>query len=110
MQSSDEELVLRVAADPPEIPVSRLAGRVEIVRSYSFQLNMERVAGPELRYENRQFFCSAKTECDQREAENMAAKLHSFCKGEVLKSVREQVAGWRKHDEKFIWTEVAKAS
>lgn len=108
----DEELVLRIPvkkARAPRVPKlprppSHLVGRIEIARSYSFQLNMERVAGPELRYENRQFFCSAKTECDLAEAEATASKLQSFCKTEVLKSVRSEVAGWRKVDEKFIWT------
>jgi hypothetical protein len=53
---------------------------------------------------------SAKTECAIEDEEKTAELLHSYCKHEVLKSVRSEVQGWRKVDEKFIWTEVAKAS
>ncbi len=99
----DEELIIS-----PQEPIREQ--RIEICRSYDFKLNMERVAGPELRYESRSFFCSAKTECAFQDAETTADKLHAFAKAQVLKAVRSEIAGWRKHDEKYIWSSVAAAN
>jgi hypothetical protein len=56
--------------------------RVEIARSFSFKLN----AG---NYESRDFFCSQKKECYEREAEETSEALYAFCKAQVMKAVAE---------------------
>ena len=58
---------------------------VEIARSFSYKLNVGN-------YESRDFFCSQKAECSWEEAEAVSAKLHDFCKKQVLQALREYKA------------------
>ena len=53
---------------------------VEIARSFSFKLNVGN-------YESRDFFCSQKAECEEKNAEAVSEKLYDFCRNEVMKSV-----------------------
>jgi hypothetical protein len=53
---------------------------IEIARSFSYKFN----AG---NYESRDFFCSAKKEVKESEAEKTSEALYAFCKQEVLKGV-----------------------
>lgn len=41
------------------------------------------------KYENRDFFCSQKAECLEKDAEKVSEKLYEFCKEEVIKSVNK---------------------
>jgi hypothetical protein len=61
------------------------AQRVEIVRSFSYKLNVGQ-------YESRDFFCSQKAQCDAGDAARTSAALYQFCKTQVLASVREYQA------------------
>jgi len=54
---------------------------VEIARSFSYKLNIPGM------YESRDFFCSAKKECKESEAEETAEVLYQFCKTSVIKDV-----------------------
>lgn len=56
--------------------------RCEIVRSFSFKLNMGN-------FESRDFFCSQKAECAIADAAAVSEQVYQFCKAQVLKSVRE---------------------
>lgn len=55
---------------------------VEVARSFSYKLNMGN-------YESRDFFCSQKAECYEKDAPELSEKLYQFCKAQVLASVRE---------------------
>jgi hypothetical protein len=83
--------------DPPHIPnaVARIPGpkrkraprhaitrMVEVVRSFSFKLNVGN-------YESRDFFCSEKAVCPLDKAEEVSVALYQFCKRQVLRDVRE---------------------
>ena len=54
----------------------------EVVRAFSFKLNVGN-------YESRDFFCSQKVECPEREAGKKSKELYQFCKEQVIKSVAE---------------------
>lgn len=60
----------------------RITGRVEIVRSFSFKLNVGQ-------YESRDFFCSQKAECAAEDMEEIGDAVYQFCKSQVMKSVRD---------------------
>lgn len=55
---------------------------VEIVRSFSFKLNVGN-------YESRDFFCSQKVVCDAIEVDEVSSKVYQWCKQQVLGAVRE---------------------
>ncbi|MDD5551282.1 MAG: hypothetical protein PHS34_08485 [Candidatus Omnitrophica bacterium] len=55
---------------------------IEIARSYSQKLNLGN-------YQVADFFCSAKCECEDNEAETKAKELYDFCKREVEKSIED---------------------
>lgn len=79
---SDEALILHSPA--------KLIQRVEIARSFAYKLNCETHGG--LKYEARDFFCSQKAECDADDASDVSEALYQFCRGEVLKAVREYIS------------------
>ncbi len=54
--------------------------RVEIARSFSFKLNVGN-------YESRDFFCSQKKECYERDADETSQQLYDFCKSQVMRDV-----------------------
>lgn len=60
----------------------KIVGTVEIVRSFSYKLNVGN-------YESRDFFCSQKAECKLADAVEVSDALYQFCKGQVLRAVRE---------------------
>jgi len=64
--------------------------RVEIVRSFSYKLNVAAYGGPQ--YESRDFFCSEKAECSIQDADEVSFALYQFCKHQVLQSVKEYIA------------------
>ena len=57
---------------------------IEIARSFSYKLNVGN-------YENREFFCSQKTECLESEAEVASERMYEFCLRQVLKAVAEYI-------------------
>jgi hypothetical protein len=65
------------------------AHRIEVCGSFGYKLQCEQHGGP--KYESRDFFQSAKSECFDYEAEEVAEKLHLFCKRIVLKKVNEYI-------------------
>ncbi len=71
MQLSDKDLLVNKPA---------IRGRVEIVRSFSYKLNVGN-------FESRDFFCSEKAECAAEDAEATSELLYEFCKREVLRAV-----------------------
>lgn len=65
--------------------------RVEIARSFSFKLNVGN-------YESRDFFCSQKAECYERDAEETSERLYAFVKSQVIKAVKEWKEGNGTHE------------
>lgn len=63
-------------------PEVRITGRVEIVRSFSYKLNVGK-------YESRDFFCSQKAECAAEDAEVIGDLVYQFCKRQVFASVKQ---------------------
>lgn len=57
---------------------------VEVARSFSYKLS---ITNP--KYESRDFFCSQKAECEEKDAVEVSKRLHAFCKREVLRDVAE---------------------
>ncbi len=60
----------------------KLSKRIEVARSFSFKLNCGN-------YQTADFFCSAKQECPEDQAEALSARLYAFARKEVLKSIAE---------------------
>jgi len=56
---------------------------IEVCRSYS-----QKVSHPKNRYENSDFFCSAKIEVPEKQIKKASEKLDKFVQDEVLTSVR----------------------
>ena len=54
--------------------------KIEIARSFSMKLNTGN-------YTSADFFCSAKKEVNQEEAEKTSETLYFFCRSEVVKSI-----------------------
>ncbi len=69
-----------------ELPIpttsTTLARLIEVARSFSYKLNIGN-------YQSLDFFCSEKAECLEAEREAKSQALYSFCKAEVMRSVRE---------------------
>lgn len=63
--------------------------RVEVCKSFSYKLDMKRY---DPWYENRDFFCSAKSECSIEDSVEVAAALYQFCRASVLRDVKEYIA------------------
>lgn len=61
---------------------AKAEGRVEVVRSFSYKLNVGN-------YESRDFFCSAKAQCDAAEMEEVGVGLDDFVQDQVLTSVKQ---------------------
>ena len=57
---------------------------IEIARSFS-----RKISNPNNKYENMDYFCSAKKEIPESQAEEVSEELFKFCEGEVMKSVGE---------------------
>lgn len=55
-------------------------GRVEITRSFSYKLNTGN-------YQTVDFFCSEKSEVDEKDAEKASEALYRFCKAQVMRDV-----------------------
>jgi hypothetical protein len=55
---------------------------IEIARSYSEKLNLGN-------YCTSDYFCSAKCECDEKEADQKSQELYEFCVGQVKKNIEE---------------------
>jgi len=53
---------------------------VEIARSFSYKLNVGN-------YESRDFFCSQKQTCLEKDAEEVSKKLFKFCQRQVMCAV-----------------------
>lgn len=66
-------------------PAARVAGRVEIVRSFSYKLNVGN-------FESRDFFASQKAECDAEDAEEISERVYQFCKAQVMRAVNDYLA------------------
>lgn len=79
---------------PEIIKISKITGRVEVVRSFSYKLNTGN-------YETRDFFCSQRAECDAEDAEATSDALYGFCKRQVLQAVADyKVASERATEKK----------
>lgn len=61
---------------------------VEVTRSFSYKLNVERY-DPSVRFESRDFFACQKAECLASDAERVSAAVYKFVKAEVMKAVHE---------------------
>ena len=57
---------------------------IEIARSFS-----RKISNPNNKYENMDYFCSAKKEIPESQAEKVSEELFKFCEEEVMKSVGE---------------------
>ena len=61
--------------------------RVEVVRSFSYKLNLKQADGSPA-YEDCQFFCSKKDYCDREDAAELSRDLFEFCMDEVLEDIK----------------------
>jgi gas vesicle protein len=68
---------------------------VEIARVFSFKLNVGN-------FESRDFFCSQKAECEEKDAVKTSEALYLFCKTEVMKSVNKFIEENKPESEKVI--------
>lgn len=70
-----------VAADglPAPEPSAKL---VEVVRSFSFKLNLGN-------YQSADFFCSQKSACSEADRYEVSAGLYDWCYEQVMQSVNE---------------------
>ena len=64
-----------------------ISGQVEIVRSFSYKLNLKQADGSPA-YEDCQFFCSKKDDCDREDAAELSRDLFEFCMDEVLEDIK----------------------
>ena len=55
---------------------------IEIARSYSEKVSLGN-------YCMADYFCSAKCECDEKEADPKSQELYEFCRKEVKKNIEE---------------------
>lgn len=78
-------------------PAVKLEGRTHITRSFSYKLNCANYNGPQ--YESRDFFCSESSECSVEDAAEVSALLYSFCKRQVMESVREYIRDMREQQQ-----------
>lgn len=65
---------------------------IEICRSFSYKLSLPS-------YQSRDFFCSQKCECEEKDAELKSEQLYEFCKNEVMKSVRKYIEETKEEKE-----------
>lgn len=58
---------------------------VDVVRSFTFKLNVGN-------YESRDFFCSQRAECWERDAAATSERLYEFCRRQVMNAVKQYQA------------------
>lgn len=56
--------------------------RIEIVRSFSFKLNLGN-------YQSADFFCSRKEQCNAENVDEISTSIYEWCYDEVMASVKE---------------------
>lgn len=56
--------------------------RIEIVRSFSFKLNLGN-------YQSADFFCSRKEQCSADNVDEISTSIYEWCYDEVMASVKE---------------------
>ena len=71
---------------------------VEVARSFSYKLNVGN-------FESRDFFCSQKAECPEKDVEKVSEALHDFCKKEVIRDVNKFLAEKDKPKEELKMAE-----
>lgn len=72
----------------------------EITRSFSYKMNAELHGGA--KFESRDFFASQKVHCKLSEVEDASAAAYSFCKTQVLNSVREYISEMQQRQARRI--------
>ncbi len=72
------------------VPESRTepAVTVEVVRAFSYKLNMGVDDNGRPTYESADFFASHKAQCAPEDREEVSRDLDEFCMDEVMKSIR----------------------
>jgi hypothetical protein len=84
MQDKDDALLIRVT--PIKSPISET---VEVVRSFSYKLNMGNDEHGRPSYESADFFCSHKAQCALEDRDEVGRDLDAFCMEQVLDSIKE---------------------
>jgi hypothetical protein len=56
--------------------------RIEIVRSFSFKLNLGD-------YQSADFFCSRKEQCNANNVDEISTSIYEWCYDEVMESVKQ---------------------
>ena len=56
--------------------------RIEIVRSFSFKLNLGD-------YQSADFFCSRKEQCNAENVDEISTSIYEWCYDEVMAAVKE---------------------
>ena len=64
------------------------SGVVEVVRSFSYKLNMGNDEHGRPTYESADFFCCSKAQCAPEDQEEVSRSLDEFCMEEVVQSIR----------------------
>ena len=57
---------------------------IEITRSFSWTVQIEQ-------FSPRQFFCSQKRECFEKDAEEVSKAIHTWCKEQVIRDVNSYI-------------------
>lgn len=63
----------------------RISPRTEVVRSFSYKLNLGN-------YQSADLFCSQKSECAVEDADVVSDAIYQFAKGEVMRAVKQMRA------------------
>lgn len=82
-----------VSMTPREHPLAPRAQEpshlVEVVRSFSYKLNMGNDENGRPTYESCDLFCSKKEQCSADDVAEVSRGLHAFCVDEVMEGIRE---------------------
>lgn len=65
------------------------ARMVEVVRSFSYKLNMGTDENGRPTYESCDLFCSKKEQCAPEDVAEVSRDIHEFCVEEVMEGIRE---------------------
>lgn len=72
---------------------SKLIGLIEVTGSHVWSVSAENYGGP--RFEKREFFQSAKSQCHPEDAEEVTCKLNDLCEAVVRRSVVAAITEYR---------------
>ncbi len=76
-------------AHPLSTPATVQPRMVEVVRSFSYKLNMGNDENGRPTFESADFFASHKAQCAMEDRDEVSRDLDAFCMDQVLDSIRQ---------------------